>query len=195
MVDFTNSSSILYFINSTWYDAAWVETDETLGIYPSAYQLWLMETFKFDSTVYNAFFTTSTIGTNKNSFGNFLVTAVQDVATWYDCVNGPTNCTEIDLGSIQWGASSVTTNPNTAWDATYFPVQDTVMGWGTEEPFVSMLASPEYYFWSEDKDQGTMTKELSGKICSTTADFYGLSDKTVAQILMVAYYQQDTAYL
>ena len=38
LVDFNSPASILYFINSTWYDAAWVETDELNGIYPSEYQ-------------------------------------------------------------------------------------------------------------------------------------------------------------
>lgn len=69
------------------------------------------------------------------------------------------------------------------------------MGWGTEACFTDLTMKPEYYNWSEIDLGDGLSSTLSGKLCSDTADFYGLSDKTVSQILMVAYYEQDQDYL
>lgn len=117
MVDFTSPPSLLYFLNSTWYDAAWVTTDEENMVYPGEYQQWLMDTFGFTEAIYNAFYDSST----STSFGAFLGSALQEIADNYGCLNGVSNCTGLDLGAIQWGAATVTKAPSDNWDKTYFP--------------------------------------------------------------------------
>ena len=90
----------------------------------------------------------------EGSFGAFLKTACQQVATQYGCIDdltkaASTNCTAESLAALQWGSLGVTRQPDTNWNLaeyTYFPISDTVAGWGdaTCLPFGDITDPIEY---------------------------------------------------
>ena len=121
------------FLNATWYGGD--------------YETELLTATGITEAQYTALMDTA----DPDSFGSAVAQACQDVATQYSCTDiatgsAATNCTSDELGSLQWGSLEVTRNPNPVWNSIYeyFPVADTVYGWGPYEPYSLMTASVEY---------------------------------------------------
>ena len=174
-MDFYNPSSLQFFLNATWYGGPYLEAMYAYTGFTTAQ--WAAFTSMADFT----------------DFQFQTVIATAGVAGQYGCANS-NNCTGAELAQLQWGSSSVTTNPASTWDATYFPVQDTVMNWGDASwlPYGSMTLAPEYKYIVTDSSQAEIDTAFASIITSTSFNAYGLMSKYSWINVITAYLTGDT---
>lgn len=130
------------FLNATWYGGTYKDDLITaIGLTTEQYDA-LMD------------------GADQTSFGYVVQQANQEIATQYNCIDVSTglvaiNCTAEQLSSLQWGTLGVTKNPKSTWGTDYFPVSNTVAGWGQPDwiPFGVMTHPIEYPQSTDDIEE------------------------------------------